>query len=172
MLACDFVASRPGDGLGAKASRNGCERRILQCDLCSLCFRELLSICCAKWNPFSQVLPPLKMLSQSWAYWDSVSRVCGDSAWTFSLIQSLWLEHKLLRLLINFSHLLRSCIVLFVLYSLLCNGFALKAAIMACLPAWSRIGHVTLYLHYCPSATLNSTSWLLYTRKLQLKFQH
>lgn len=65
MLAHDYVVSRPGDVVGAKASGEGGEWGILQRDLFSLCCRQLLSIRSAKWNPFSQVLPPIKMLSWS-----------------------------------------------------------------------------------------------------------
>jgi len=157
MLAHDCVVSRSGDGMGAKASRKGCEWGILQCDLCSLCFRWLLSICSAKRNPFSQVLPPIKMLSWSW--------VCG---YIFSNI----IGTHTLGLFDNSLHLLRSLIALFVLISLLCNGFAFRPAIVARLPAWSRVGHVILYLHYYLSATLNIAPCLLYTRNLQLKFKH
>lgn len=55
----NFIVYRSGDGMGSKASRNGNKWGILQCDLCSLCFRWLLSIRSTKWNPFSQVLPPI-----------------------------------------------------------------------------------------------------------------
>lgn len=65
MFAHDYVVFRPGDGMGSKAARKDCEWGILQRDLFSLCIRQLFSVCSAKWNPISQVLPPIRMLSWS-----------------------------------------------------------------------------------------------------------
>lgn len=90
--------------MGAKASRNGSKWRILQCDLCSLCFRWLLSVRRTKWNPFSQVLPPI-MFSLSWVYGDSVcTRIFCNTVRTCDLV-----------LLTNFLHLFSSLLAPFAL---------------------------------------------------------